>query len=170
MNKPVPDSDLQSHVQAGIKWCPNIDAAHIGVAAHDGVVTLTGRVAHYTEKMAVEAAAKSVYGVKGIANDISVQIQGGGMRTDEDIAVAAVNAIEWDFEVPHDRISVSVRNGLLTLEGCVNWQYERDAAERCTRYLVGVTDLSNLIQVKPTTKWVDVKDKIEDAFRRNGIR
>jgi osmotically-inducible protein OsmY len=161
------DSELQGHVLAEIKWCPSVDSAHIGVTANHGVVTLTGQVAHYTEKMAVEAAAKGVYGVKGIASEIKVHIPGSSRRTDEDVAVAAVNALKWDFEVPHDHITISVTNGLLTLEGSVDWQYQKDAAERCTRYLMGVAALSNLIAVKPTMKWVDVKDKIKDTFRRN---
>jgi len=168
MNGSPHDSELQGRVQAGIKWCPGVDSAHIGVTAYDGVVTLTGRVAHYTEKMLVETVVKAVHGVKGIANDITVQIPGSGMRSDEDIALAATNAIEWDVEVPHDHITVSVTNGHIKLEGSVDWQYQKNAAERCTRHLMGVTGMSNLIEVKPTTKWVDVRDKIEDIFRRGG--
>ena len=161
------DTQLQSNVLAELKWRPSVDAAHIGVAASNGVVTLTGQVHHYTEKLAAEDAAKDVYGVKGIANDIKVEPEGSFDRSDQDIAGAALNALKWDFEVPDDKVKTVVKDGWITLSGTVDWQYQKDAAERCVRYLLGVVGVTNEITIKPAVKWSDVKGKIEDAFRRN---
>jgi len=161
------DSNLQSDVLEELKWWPNVNAAHIGVAAKNGVVTLTGQVAHYAEKAAAEEAAKGVYGVKGTANDIMVELVGAAKRTDQDVAAAALSAIKWDFEVPEDKVKVVVKSGWVTLEGTVDWQYQKDAAERSVRYLMGVIAVTNNIGIKPSAKWIDVKTKIEDAFRRN---
>ncbi len=161
------DSQLQGDVLATLKWLPSVNAAHVGVTAKDGVVTLTGQVAHYAEKAAAENAAKGVYGVKGIADDIVVEPPGSSKRTDQDIAEAALSAIKWDFDVPNDKVKVVVTNGRVTLEGTVVWQYQKDAAARCVRYLMGVTAVTNQIVIKPTVKWADVKNEIEDAFRRH---
>ncbi|HEY0802017.1 MAG TPA: BON domain-containing protein, partial [Steroidobacteraceae bacterium] len=149
-----------------LKWWPSIDAAHIGVTAQDGVVSLTGQVANYSEKLAAEDSTKTVYGVKGIANDIQVVVAPSNKPTDQDIAQAVLDALKWDYEVPADKITVTVKQGWVTLEGSVDWQYEKDAAARAVRYLNGVSSLSNLINVKPKAKWVDVKNEIVDAFRR----
>jgi len=161
------DSQLQSDVMNELKWWPNVQAAHIGVSASDGTVTLTGQVPHYAQKEDAEEAAKAVYGVRAVANDIHVELEGPHKRTDQDIAAAAVTALKWDYEVPDDKIQVTVKNGAITLEGAVNWQFQKDAAARDVRYLMGVTSVSNLITIKPTAKWVDVKVQIEEAFRRN---
>ena len=161
------DSQLQTSVLDELKWRPNVDAAHIGVTAKHGVVTLTGQVAHYAEKIAAEEAAKGVYGVKSIANDIAVEKPGTDKRSEQDVAEAALNAMKWDFEVPNDKIKVVVKNGWVTLDGTVDWQYQKNAAARCVRNLSGVTMVSNEIKIKPAAKWLDVKNKIEDAFRRN---
>ncbi len=161
------DSQLQSDVLAELKWKPSIDAAHIGVTAKDNVVTLTGQVSHYTEKNVAEDAAKAVYGVKAVANDIVVKLPGSMERTDQDIAEAAVNALKWDFEVPKGQVKVVVKEGWVTLEGTVDWQYQKDAAKRCVQYLMGVTAVNNGITIKPQVKWSDVTTNIEEAFRRN---
>jgi osmotically-inducible protein OsmY len=161
------DSELQSDVLQELKWWPSVNAAHIGVAAKDGVVTLTGQVAHYAEKATAEDVTKGVYGVKGTANDIMVELIGSAKRTDQDVATAALNALKWDYEVPEDKVKVVVKNGWVTLEGTVDWQYQKDAAARCVRYLMGVIAVSNNVTIKPSVKWIDVKTKIEDAFRRN---
>jgi osmotically-inducible protein OsmY len=161
------DSDLQARVLAEIKWCPNILSAQIGVAVHDGVVTLSGQVPHYAIKLAAENAAKKVFGVFGVANDIKVEIQDSNIRSDADIALAAVNALRWDVEVPPDLITVSIRDGALLLEGSVDFQFQKDAAERCTRFLQGVTAHTNLITIKPVSKWNKVKDAVAAVFERN---
>jgi osmotically-inducible protein OsmY len=161
------DKKLQADVLEELNYWPSVNAAHIGVTAKDGVVTLTGQVAHYTEKSAAEDSAKGVYGVKGLANDIVVETPGSFKRTDQDITEAALRAIKWDFYVPDDKIKVIVKDGYVKLEGTVDWQYQKDAAARCVRYLIGVSMVTNDVKVKPTVKSDDVTGKIESAFRRN---
>ena len=161
------DSELQTDVHNELKWWPNVNAAHVGVTAKDGVVTINGQVAHYAEKYAAEKAVRAVYGVKGIVDDIKVEVSGSGMRTDQDIAEAALNALKWDFEVPQDSVTVTVKDGWVSLEGEVHWEFQKDAAARCVRYLHGVKSVANLVLVKPSVKWIDVTKNIEEAFRRN---
>ena len=161
------DSLIQANVLEELKWRPSINAAHIGVTAYDGVVTLTGKVTHYAEKTTAEDATKGVYGVKGVANDIEVEMLGSHKKNDTDVAVAALNALAWDYQVPNDQVQVVVKNGWVTLDGTVDWQFQKDAAERAVRHLAGVAAVSNQIALKPTAKWIDVAHKIEDAFRRN---
>lgn len=131
------------------------------------MITLNGQVAHYAEKYAAEKAVRAVYGVKGIVNDIKVEVPGSSMRTDEDIAEAALNALKWDVEVPKDSIKVAVQDGWITLEGEVHWEFQKDAAARCVRNLHGVKSVINLVSVKPSIKWTDVTKNIQDAFRRS---
>jgi osmotically-inducible protein OsmY len=128
-------------VLAELEWEPSVDASQIGVSAKDGVVTLTGFVSQFAEKMAAENAAKRVYGVKAVANDIEIRLL--AQRTDSDIASAAVNALKWDTSVPEDRVKVTIRNGWLTLEGKLDWQYQRESAERAVRNLMGVKGVSD---------------------------
>ena len=163
----ITDTQLQTSVFDELKWRPSVNAAHIGVTATDGVITLTGRVVHFAEKTAAEDAAKSVYGVKGVANEIAVEIVGMYKRTDQDIAAAALNALKWDFGVPNDKVMVVVKNAWITLSGKLDWRYQKDAAASCVRNLIGVAGVTNDITIKPETKWIDVKGKIEDSFRRN---
>jgi osmotically-inducible protein OsmY len=159
--------ELQREVLEELKWEPSVNAAHIGVSAKDGVVTLSGHVPSYAEKYAAERAAKRVYGVKAVANELDVKLPGGSRRTDEDIAAAAVNALKSNFAVPADRIKVTVSKGWVKLEGEVEWQYQRTVAENAVRYLAGVTGVSNLITVKPRVSPVDIKSKIEEALKRD---
>jgi osmotically-inducible protein OsmY len=158
---------LQSSVLEELKWEPSVNAAHIGVSVKDGVVVLSGHVPSYAEKYAAERAAKRVYGVKAVANELEVKLPGGSQRTDEDIALAAVNALKSNFAVPADKIKVTVSKGWVKLEGEVEWNYQRVAAENSVRYLTGVTGVSNLIAVKPRVSPTQLKTRIEDAFRRN---
>ncbi|MEO9149031.1 MAG: BON domain-containing protein, partial [Burkholderiaceae bacterium] len=146
------DTQLQTNVLEELKWRPSVNAAHIGVTAKNGVVTLTGQVAHYAEKSAAEEAAKGVYGVKGLANDIAVEMVGSLKRSDQDLAEAALTSLKWDYEVPHDKIKVVVKNGWLTLSGMLDWQYQKDAAARSVRNLMGVIAVSNDITIKPEAK------------------
>jgi len=161
------DTKLQHNVLTELEWDPSIDASKIGVAAKDGVVTLTGYVSSYADKMTTERVAKRVYGVKAVANDIEVKLLGGAERTDTDIATAAVSALKWDASVPDDRIKLSVRSGWVTLEGEVEWWHQKDAAERAVRNLTGVKGITNDVKVKTRVKPAEVKDKIEAAFRRS---
>ena len=161
------DSNLQSDVLAELKWWPGVDEAHIGVTAKGGVVTLSGHVAHYAEKVAAEDAAKGVYGVSGLANEIQVEMPGTHKRNDADIAETALNALKWNYAVPADKVKVIVKNGWVTLEGNVDWQYQKDAAGTAVRSLLGVSMVSNNLGIKPVLPFIDVQGKIEAAFRRN---
>jgi len=158
---------LQHRVLTELEWDPSVDASKIGVAAKDGVVTLIGSVVSYADRMTAERVAKRVYGVKAVANDIEVKVVGLAERTDSDIANAAVNSLKWDVSVPDDRIKTIVRHGWVTLEGEVDWQFQKESAERAVRNLVGVKGVTNDIRLKTWVKPGDVKDKIEAAFKRS---
>lgn len=163
------DAELKKDVMEELQWAPNINADAIGVAVKDGIVTLTGYVDSYTEKLAAERAAQGVFGVNAIAQKIKVKLSGSDSRSDEDIAGAAVNALGWTTSVPHDRIKVKVQDGWLTLSGKVEWLFQRTAAEDAVRCLIGVKGVTNLITVKPVLKPGDIKTKIEGAFQRNAV-
>jgi osmotically-inducible protein OsmY len=161
------DSQLQHDVMKELEWEPRIDAAHIGVAAKDGVITLSGSVGSYGEKDEAVKAAKRVYGVKAVVDEIEVKLPYSSERTDVDIAEAAVRALKNNLSVPADKVKVTVREGWITLEGQVEWQYQKAAAESAVRYLVGVKGVSNLIMVKPRVTPTDIKLKIEEALKRS---
>jgi len=160
-------SQLQRDVMKELEWEPRIDAAHIGVAAKDGVVTLSGSVPSYGEKHEAVRAAKRVYGVKAVVDEIEVKLPSSSERTDTDIAEAAVRALKNNLSVPDEKIKVTVREGWITLEGEVEWQHQKTAAESSVRYLVGVKGVSNLIMVKPRVSPTDVQMKIEEALKRS---
>jgi osmotically-inducible protein OsmY len=160
------DMQIQADVLAELKWEPRVQANEIGVSVKDGVVTLSGRVDSYTKKWAAEEAAHRVRGVKAVANDIEVKLPGASERTDADVAAAVVRALEWDAFVPIDTLDVTVSKGWVTLKGEVEWQYQKEDAERVTRRIVGVVGVSNLIVVKPRVTPTDLKKKIEEALRR----
>jgi osmotically-inducible protein OsmY len=161
------DSELQRDVLAELWWEPGLDATHIGVSVKDGVVTLSGHVPSYAERYAAEKAAKRVHGVRAVANELDVQLPDSSRRTDEDIAAAAVNALQSNTRVPADRVKVTVSQGWLKLEGEVEWQYQKEAAADAVRYLPGVTGVSNLIRVKPVVSPTELKSRIEDALKRS---
>jgi len=161
------DKELQRDVLQELEWEPSVDPAHIGVSVKDGVVALSGQVTSYWEKYAAEKAAKRVYGVRAVANELDVKLPGSSQRTDEDIARATVNALKATVSVPADKIKVTVSKGWVTLEGEVEWQYQKNAAESAVRYLTGVVGVSNLITVKPRVSPTELKAKLEDAFRRH---
>jgi osmotically-inducible protein OsmY len=164
------DAQLQRDVMNELQWEPTLQPAEIGVAVKDGVVMLSGHVDSYAKKWASERAVKRVSGVKAVAEEIKVTVPGTYMRNDEDIARAASNILEWDFSVPHDRVTVMVQNGRITLSGDVDWYHQKVHAEDAVRHLTGVLGIVNLITIKPpmlTVKALEVKNKIEDALRRN---
>jgi osmotically-inducible protein OsmY len=161
------DRELQEHVQNALDWEPSIDAAEIGVSVDTGVVTLRGDVKSYAEKAAAERVALGVYGVKAVANDINVRLGGGQQRTDTEIAQAVLSALKWNTVVPDEKITVTVSNGLVTLKGQVDWEYQRAAAANVVRDLTGVRGVTNSITVKPHVSVTDVKSKIEAALRRS---
>jgi osmotically-inducible protein OsmY len=161
------DLDLRRDILAELEWEPSLDAAEIGVTAHEGIVTLTGAARSYTEKLNAEHAVRRVRGVKAIANDIEVRLPGHAERTDTDIAAAAVGALKWKASVPQDRIEVTVTKGWITLEGEVDWQYQSDAALVAVHHLVGVKGVTNLITVQQRVSATEVKSRIEAAFLRS---
>jgi osmotically-inducible protein OsmY len=160
------DAQLQADVLAELKWQPRVVPNEIGVAVKDGIVTLTGWVDSYTKRWAAEDAALRVRGVKAVANDIEVRLSSTAERTDADIAKAAVQALDWDAFLPIDKIDVTVSKGWVTLKGTVDWQYQKQEAERAVRRLNGVKGVTNLITVKPQVTATDLKQRIEDALVR----
>ncbi|MEO7138566.1 MAG: BON domain-containing protein [Gemmatimonadales bacterium] len=166
----INSTNLQHVVQEELEWEPSVDASQIGVAAtQPGIVTLTGTVATYAEKVSAERAAKRLSGVRAVANDIEVRPIGSMKRTDTDIAQAVLRALDWDIAVPHEKIKARVDDGWVTLEGEVALQFQRAAAENAVRRLSGVRGVTNQIrlQVRPSVQPAEVKDRIEAAFRRS---
>ncbi|MGZ6391435.1 MAG: BON domain-containing protein [Ktedonobacterales bacterium] len=163
------DEEIQRDVLTELKWDARVQPNEIGVAVKDGVVTLTGWVDSYIKKWAAEEAALRVRGVKAVANDIEVRLPIDAERTDADIAAAATRALQWDALTPLENVKVTVSKGWVTLEGEVEWQYQKEDAERVVRRLAGVRGVTNLITVRPKTKPVpeELKKKIEDALVRN---
>jgi osmotically-inducible protein OsmY len=161
------DSQLQKAVLAELRWEPSVPAAHIGVAANAGVVTLAGHVESVAEKYAAEAAACRVKGVKAVVQEIEVRLPAGGTPTDEEIAAAAINRLAWDVSVPKDSIKVEVEDGWLTLTGEVDWHYQKDAAEQDVRRLFGTVGVSNQIVIKSKVDVSNISDDIMHALHRS---
>ncbi len=163
------DADIRRDVETELQWDPSLDERGIGVSVTGGVVTLTGDVARYADRWMAEDIAKRVTGVRAIANDIRVVVPRAGERTDTEIAQAAASALGWHFELGACDIKPVVKQGWVTLSGEVKWGFQKTAAENAIRYLTGVKGVTNNISVKPSVKVVDVKQKIEDAFRRQAV-
>jgi osmotically-inducible protein OsmY len=162
------DSDIRRNVEAELRWEPSVhDANAIGVGVKGGVTTLTGHAESYAEKWAAERAAERVSGVTALVSELDVHLPSSFERTDEEIAQAAVSALEWNLSVPRGRVKVEVSKGWITLDGDVDWQYQRDAAEGAVRYLAGVKAVSNLISLKSPVSQVAVKSDIEAALKRS---
>jgi len=161
------DTELQDDVMAELQWEPSVKASGIGVSAKDGVVTLSGMVESYSEELAARNAASRVFSVKGVADELQVRLPDYNKSTDEDIARSAANAIAWNANVPLDCVKAVVQNGWVTLEGEVNWQFERYAAEEAVHHQRGVLGISNEIVVKPLVQKLDVTSKIISAFERD---
>ncbi len=161
------DTGLQRAVLAELVWEPSVDASHIGVSVKNGVVTLSGHVESYLEKLQAERAAKRVPGVRGVANELEIKLPDSNKRSDEDIALAAVNALKWNLFVPADQIKITVRQGWITLEGEVKWQFQRNAAEKAVRRLKGVMGVNNYIRIQPRITPIEVQNRITDAFTRS---
>jgi osmotically-inducible protein OsmY len=162
------DSEIERDVKEELKWEPGLpDAADIAVSVKNGVVTLAGFVKSYTDKYEAEAAAKRVAGVRGVANDIEVRMPSVDERPDPEIARDAVAAIKSQLPVSSEHIKVVVKNGWVSLEGQVEWEYQRRTAENAVRGLRGVKGVSNLIQLTPRAQPSEIKRRIEEAFKRN---
>ena len=161
------DRELQQHVQNALDWEPSIESTEIGVSVDNGIVTLRGDVHSYAERSAAERVALRVYGTKAVANDINIRLTSPYERTDTEIAQAAVSALKWNTMVPADKVNLAVSNGWITLTGTTDRQYQRDAAARAVRDLMGVKGVTNNITLKPHVKAGDVQSKIEAAFKRS---
>ena len=160
------DNSIREDVLRELEWDPEISSdSDIAVAVKDGVVTLTGFVPSYWEMDAAEKAAKRVYGVKGVANDIEVKLF--WQRTDPEIARDAVHELQSHVSIPADKIKVTVKSGRVTLEGTVDWEYQKSLAKSAVKKLKGVTGVTNKIEVRPKVTPQEVKGKIEEALRRS---
>jgi osmotically-inducible protein OsmY len=159
------DELIQQDVLAELKWDARVQPNEVGVSVKDGIVTLTGWVDSFLKKWSAEEAALRVKGVKAVVNDIDVRFS--TQLTDPDIAAAVLRALEWDAGVPAGKLQVTVSKGWVTLKGEVEWQYQREDAEKVVRRITGVKGVSNLIVVKPRMSPADLKKKIEEALVRS---
>jgi osmotically-inducible protein OsmY len=163
------DIQLRELVEAELEWEPSLNAAEVAVTVRKGIVTLSGHVATYAERLAAERAARRVKDVRGIALDIEVRPPTDRRVDDEDIAKRAVNSLSWSSNIPASNIQVAVKNGWLTLTGEVDWHFQREAAGKAVRYLEGVTGMSNQITLKKKdgVKPADIRQRISSALARN---
>jgi osmotically-inducible protein OsmY len=161
------DLQLRQDILDELEFEPRIDAANIGVAVEEGVVTLTGHVSSYAQKVAAEAAARRVKGVRAIAQEIEVRFPFEKKSSDDEIAKRAANILHWDSMVPDECIQVSIQRGWIILTGMVDWQYQRMAAEDDVRKLSGVVGVNNQIKVNPQIEVPDIQRRIEAALKRN---
>lgn len=161
------DIQLQQDVLAELKWEPSVHAAEIGVEVKDGIVTLAGHVSTYAEKWDAERAAQRVSGVKALAIEMDVRLAGSSKKTDADVARSVENVLHWNSTLPKDGVKVMVEGGWITLSGEVDWEYQRQAAAKAVRYLMGITGVRNQITIKkPTVSLSAVKSDIEAALKR----
>jgi osmotically-inducible protein OsmY len=160
------DKEIQKNITDELTWEPSLRNDDIAVGVRDGVVTLGGFVDSYADKSKAERVAGRVKGVKAVADEIEVKLSTGSERADPDLARAALDALQWNISVPHDRIQVKVEKGWLTLDGQVDWYYQKQAAERAVRFLRGVRGVFNLITLSARTTPRDVKKRIKDALHR----
>ena len=165
----IDDLQVRQDILDELEWDPRIDARNIGVAIEDGIVTLTGRVSSYSEKTDADKIVKRVYGVRGVANDLEVTLAATAERNDTDIARSAASAIDWSASLPKDRVKVGVSEGWVTLDGDVDWHYQKRVAEDAVRDLKGVRGVTDKIVVKASMNAgvEDVRTKIEAALKRN---
>ena len=164
------DHKLRQEVLDELDFEPSVDSTNIGVGAHEGVITLTGFVSSYAEKVAAERAARRVKGVKAIAQEIEVRLPSDKKTGDDEIAKRAVDILNWRFGIPANDIGVKVEKGTVTLIGDVDWQFQRRDAEAAVRHLSGVVGVSNRIRLRsarPMADVAEVKHKIQDALRRS---
>ena len=162
------NAELQKDVQDALNWEPMLSAAEIGVTVKDGIVTLTGIVNNYTKKYEAEDAVKKVAGVKAVVEKIEVKFDFESPATsDSEIASEVLNAFRWNWKVPNDKVKVKVENGWITLEGEVEYLYEKEAATDCIRNLMGVAGVSNTITLRSRVTEAIEKAEIENALRRN---
>ena len=161
------DNQIQKDVMDQLKWEPFLHSSEIGVAVKNGVVTLSGIVDTYPKKLAAEKAAKKVSGVKAIAEDIQIGVSPAYNKTDAEIAEAALNALKWHTAVQEEKIKMKVENGVITLDGEVEWEFQRSTAKSAIENLTGVRAVYNFITVKPRVTPSGIQEKIKAAFERS---
>ena len=162
------DMQLQQDVIEELKWDQSLNSTAIGVEVSDGVVTLAGHVASYSEKWNAEVAAQRVSGVKALAVELDVNLPGSSERTDADIARSVENVLQWSTYVPAEHVNVMVESGWITLSGEVEWEYQRRAAVNGVSHLMGVKGVSDQIGLRPAVSSRSIKSEIEAALgRRN---
>jgi len=161
------DLEIQKNVMEELKWEPFLNASEVGVAVKNGVVTLSGTVDSYAKKISAEKAAKRVMGVKAVAEDIEVKLVSGTKKNDTEVAETVLNTLKWHSAVEENKIKIKVENGWVTLEGEVEWEFQRNAAKTAIEGLTGVLGIFNNIKIKPTITATDIKQKINSAFHRS---
>jgi osmotically-inducible protein OsmY len=164
------DAQLKADVSNELQWDPSINAAHVGVVAKDGVVTLTGHLETFAEKHAVERAVQRVEGVKAVAIELDVKLAPNHKRSDSEIAEAAELAFNWSVMIPAERLRVKVEKGWVTLTGELDWEYQRRSAEKAVRALTGVVGVSNLVTLKPMATPANISGRISEALTRHAER
>ena len=161
------DAQLECDVRDELHWDPSVNEKDIAIGVTDGVVTLAGTVTDYAQKLAAEHAVTRVSGVRAIAEELKVRLTSTHQRTDGEIARAGLSAMAWSTSIPKDRVTFTVEQGWITLNGTVDWYFQRQAAENVTRSMLGVSGVTNSIQVLPKVSKTDVKSKIERALKRS---
>ncbi len=161
------DTQLKQHVEDELTWEPIVNAASIGVGVKDAIVTLSGHVSSFAEKRAAQKAVQRIHGVRALANELEIKLPTDSNRTDEDIARAAASIFTWNSSIPKNRIKIQVSHGWVTLEGNVDWHYQRTAAEYAAEDLMGVKGVTNQITVTEAPVRAEVKSQIEAALKRN---
>jgi osmotically-inducible protein OsmY len=161
------DDQLHQDVLDELDFEPSVNAAHIGVAVEDGIVTLSGEVGSFAEKYNAERAVRRVKGVHGIVEHIKVVFPSDKVTGDAEIAERVLASLKWSALVPADRVTVKVENGWVALNGELDWQFQKSAAEAAVRRLSGIKGISNLIKLPPQVAGTNVKQRIEDALKRN---
>lgn len=163
------DAQIQADVQNELRFTPQVNAPEIGVSVDNGIVTLSGNVPTYAQKVAAEAAAMRVKGVRAVAEEIKIGPSFGLQKTDKEIAQAILGALAWYTTLDESRIHIKVDKGVVTLEGEVDWEFQRRAASNAIQHLAGVVWISNRLTLKPATTPADVRSMIGNAFKRNAI-
>jgi osmotically-inducible protein OsmY len=161
------DAEILKDVQDELKWDPYLSSSEIGASVKNGIVTLTGFVDSYWKKLSAENAVKQISGVTAVVQKIEVRLSEGGKKKDIDIAEAIQSAFRWSVLVPKDKIKVKVENGWVTLEGSVEWEFEKNAAQRAVEKLEGVTGVINNIRLSPKVTPREIREKIKSAFLRS---
>lgn len=161
------DKLLRQEIIDELDFDPSVESAHIGVAVEDGVVTLTGHVSSYAEKIAAERAVQRVKGVRAVAEEIKIRYPNDKKTADDQIAKRALDILAWDTSIPQGKIAVKVQDGWVTLSGQVDWNFQKTDAERAVRRLSGVVGMINAINVRPRVAAEDVKSRIEKALKRS---